>query len=33
MRMARSAMTAALPGGRGVAALLDDGRVFSVALG
>ena len=30
---ARVAMTAALPGGRGVAALLDDGRVFSVAVG
>jgi len=27
------AMTAALPGGQGVAALLDDGRVFSVAVG
>ncbi len=30
---ARVAMTAALPGGKGVAALLDDGRVFSVAVG
>ena len=30
---ARVAMTAALPGGQGVAALLDDGRVFSVAVG
>jgi hypothetical protein len=30
---ARVAMTAALPGGQGVAALLDDGRVFGVAVG
>jgi hypothetical protein len=30
---ARVAMTAALPGGQGVAALLDDGRVVSVAAG
>ena len=30
---ARVAMTAAQPGGRGMAALLDDGRVFSVAVG
>jgi hypothetical protein len=28
----RVTMTAALPGGQGVAALLDDGRVFSVAM-
>jgi hypothetical protein len=30
---ARVAMTAALPGGQGVAALLDDGRVLSVTVG
>ncbi len=30
---ARVAMTAALPGGQGVVALLDDGRVVGVAAG
>ena len=30
---ARVAMTAALPGGQGVAALLDDGRMFGVGVG
>lgn len=30
---ARVAMTTALPGGQGVAALLDDGRVFGVVVG